>query len=286
MKPEIITKLHGRFEDYANVVDGVEFWLARDLQKLLGYAEWRNFSKVIEKGKTACKAAGQNELDHFVDVNKMVDLGSGVKREVEDITLTRYACYLIAQNGDPGKDEIAFAQTYFAVQTRKQELIVQRLAELERLQARKKLTTSEKELSRVIYERVRDEHSFARIRSKGDSALFGGKNTKQMKADLGVPTNRPLADFLPTITIKAKDFANEITNFNIRKDCLETERQIASEHVKNNEDVRKILTDRDIKPEELPAAEDAKKVERRLKSDEKKLPSKSTASLPPDEESD
>ncbi|KAA3636155.1 MAG: DNA damage-inducible protein D [Calditrichaeota bacterium] len=272
MKKEIIQKLHTRFEDFAHSAeDGVEFWFARDLQQLLGYSKWQNFSTVILKAINACIKSGQEKSDHFTGVSKMVDIGSNTKREIDDIILTRYACYLIAQNGDPNKVEIAFAQTYFAVQTRKQEIIEKRIAEIERLEARKKLTNSEKELSQVIFERVKDERSFARIRSKGDSALFGGKSTSQMKQKLKIPKNRPLADFLPTITIKAKDFANEITNFNINKENLISETGISAEHVKNNEDVRKLLTDRNITPEELPPAEDAQKVARRLKSDEKKI---------------
>jgi DNA-damage-inducible protein D len=210
----------------------------------------------------------------------MVPLGSGAEREIEDIALTRYACYLVAQNGDPRKEPVAFAQTYFAVQTRKQEIIEQRLAETERLAARRKLTISEKELSQIIYERCADEKSFGRIRSKGDRALFGGKTTAEMKLRLKVPENRPLADFLPTITIKAKDFANEITNFNIQKAGLNTEDQITSEHVKNNSDVRGLLADRGIVPEQLPPAEDVKRVQRRLESETKKLPSQKKARKP------
>ena len=271
MKSDIIIQLHNNFEDYAHQIEGEEFWFARDLQGLLGYAKWENFAKVIDKAKIACQTAGHSIADHFPDIRKMVDIGSGAEREIDDIALTRYACYLIAQNGDPRKVEIAFAQTYFAVQTRRLELIEKRLEEQERLNARQKLTLSEKELSGLIFERIGDNIGFARIRSKGDAALFGGKTTQQMKDRLGMPDGRALADFLPTITIKAKDFANEITNFNIKRDDLCHESTITNEHVKNNLDVRRVLTDRGIKPEELPPAEDIKKLERRVKSEEKLL---------------
>jgi DNA-damage-inducible protein D len=273
MKRETIDQLCADFERLVQVEQdtGVEFWLARDLQTVLGYDKWENFAKVIERAATACKTAGNEPADHFLEARKMVGLGSGAQREITDYMLTRYACYLIAQNGDPSKEPIAFAQTYFAVQTRRAELIEKRLVDVERLQARKKLTASEKELSGLIFERTRNERSFGLIRSKGDQALFGGKTTQQMKDKLGVPEGRALADFLPTITIKAKDFANEITNFNIRKDDLKSEPYISQEHVKNNRDVRKVLTNRGIVPESLPPAEDAKKVERRLTSEEKKL---------------
>jgi DNA-damage-inducible protein D len=272
MKKELITKLHSSFEERAHEQEGVEYWNARELQTLLGYDTWRRFEDVIERAKIACKNAGQHIEDHFADVGKMVAIGSESTRKINDLALTRYACYLIAQNGDPRKDEIAFAMTYFAVQTRKQEIIEQRLADFERLEARDKLSASQKALAGVLYERGIDSPSFARILSKGDAALFGGRTTQDMKTRLAVPTGRPLADFLPTITIKAKDFANEVTNMQVKQQDLTREADITHEHVKNNEDVRKILTDRNIRPEALPPAEDVKKVERRMKSEAKKLP--------------
>jgi len=276
MKKELIQKLHKSFEDCAHERNGVEYWLARELQDLLGYAQWRRFEEVVERAKIACANAGQPVDDHFADVGKMVEIGSGTQREVNDLALTRYACYLIAQNGDPRKDAIAFAMTYFAVQTRKQELIETRIAEWERLQAREKLTLSQKEFSGVLYERGIDSQGFGRILSKGDAALFGGLSTQNMKDRLAVPDGRPLADFLPTITIKAKDFANEITNTQVKQQDLRGEAGITQEHVKNNKDVRKLLTDRDIVPEKLSAAEDVRKLERRLKAEQKKLPREAT----------
>ena len=270
MKTEIIQSLTSTFEASAQQTeDGVEYWLARDIQHLLGYSKWENFLNVVSKAKTACEVSGHQVSDHFPDVRKMVDLGSGSQREVEDILLTRYACYLIAQNGDPKKQEIAFAQTYFAVQTRRAELIEQRLLEAERVSARKKLSTTEKELSEVIFEQTGGNENFAIIRSKGDQALFG-KTTQAMKAHWQVPDTRPLADFAPTIILKAKDFATEITIFNSRQHKLATETAISREHVTNNEAVRRTLIERGIRPESLPAAEDVKKVERRLTSEEKK----------------
>ena len=270
MQKDVINSLTENFEAHAQQTDnGIEYWLARDLQHLLGYTEWRNFSAVITKAKTACEVSNYNIADHFVDVNKMVDLGSGSQREIDDIMLTRYACYLIAQNGDPRKQEIAFAQTYFAVQTRKAELIEQRLLEVERISARKKLAETEKEFSRVIYEQTGSDRNFASIRSKGDTALFS-KSTQAMKAQWKVPDNRPLADFAPTIILKAKDFAAEITIFNAQQNQMRTETEISGEHITNNEAVRKTLLERGIRPESLPPAEDVKKVERRLASDQKK----------------
>lgn len=272
MEKELIGQLHNSFEGVAQREEDVEYWYARDLQNLLGYNEWRNFLQVINKAKQACSNSGHPIQDHFVDVNKMISLGKGGQREVDEVKLTRYACYLIAQNGDSRKNEIAFAQTYFAVQTRKQELIEQRIANVERLQAREKLTQSEKQLSGILFERGIDSHGFARIRSKGDQALFGGNTTQKMKDKLGVPENRALADFLPTITIKAKDFANEITSFNTARDNLRGEHPITQEHVKSNTTVRAALKQSGIDPESLSAAEDIKKVDRKIKSENKKLP--------------
>lgn len=276
MDKEIIVKLHKNFEDCAHQKDGVEFWYARELQELLGYDEWRNFEKVIARAKTACENAGQGISDHFVDANKTIPMPKGATKEIPDIMLTRYACYLIAQNGDPRKDEIAFAMTYFAVQTRKQEVVEQRLAQWERLHAREKLSITEKGLSGILFERGVDGPGFARIRSKGDAALFGGKTTQDMKNKLGVPDNRALADFLPSVTIKAKDFASEITSFNVKKDAnLKGEMPITGEHIKNNQNVRGVLSKSGIYPEKLPPEEDIKKLERKLKSEDKKLPKES-----------
>jgi len=270
MNSEIIVTLTATFEGHAQKTEnGIEYWLARDLQDLLGYAEWRNFTAVIDKAKTSCTNSGHSDADHFVDVNKMVDLGSGSQREIDDIMLTRYACYLIAQNGDPKKQDIAFAQTYFAIQTRRAELIEQRMLESERVSARKKLTLTEKELSDVIYEQTGGNENFGLIRSKGDHALFG-KSTQQMKAQWNVPDNRPLADFAPTIILKAKDFATEITIFNARQHKMTSESAVSSEHVTNNQAVRNTLLQRGIRPESLPPDEDVKKLERRLNSENKK----------------
>jgi len=272
MDKKIIHQLHADFERCAHTdkASGVEYWFARDLQKLLGYTQWRNFEPVIEKAITACITAGENPDDHFARARKMIETGKTAQREVDEIALTRYACYLIAQNGDPRKTEVAFAQSYFAVQTRKMELVEKRLEEIERLEARKKLSESEKQLSGIIFERLRDNQSFGRIRSKGDTALFGGLSTQDMKKRLGTPESRPLADFLPTITIKAKDFASEITNFNIKAENLRSEDTITTEHVRNNRRVRQTLIDSGIVPEKLPPAEDVKKLERRLGAEHKK----------------
>lgn len=275
MEKAKLTKLTKNFEDYAYEENGLEFWFARDLQELLGYSKWENFSKTIDKAKDACKNSGNEIIDHFPGVRKTINMPKGAVREIDDIMLTRYACYLIAQNGDSRKDEIAFAQSYFALQTRKQELVEERMALIERMNAREKLTASETELSKLIYERGVDESGFARIRSKGDHALFGGNSTKEMKKKLNVSSSRAIADFLPTVTIAAKNFATEITNFNVKKDNLKGEESITTEHVKNNEDIRNVLLKNDIIPEKLPPEEDIKKLERRIKSGEKELANKS-----------
>ena len=265
-----IHTLTDTFEGHAQQTEqGVEYWLARDLQQLLGYSKWENFQAVIAKARTACEVSGHVVENHFPDVRKMVRIGSGTEREIDDIMLTRYACYLVAQNGDPRKQEIAFAQTYFAIQTRRAELIELRLLEAERISARKKLMGTEKELSQLIFEQIGGNQDFAVIRSKGDQALFG-KSTQAMKAQWQVPDSRPLADFAPTIILKAKDLATEITIHNARTQGMFSQPEISREHVTNNQAVRDTLLSRRIRPESLPPAEDVKKVERRLASDEKK----------------
>ena len=270
-------------EQYDSVVHkedevNIEFWYARELMPLLGYERWENFEKAISRAMSSCETSGIEISDHFREVTKMVTLGSGSKRNIKDYMLTRYACYLIAQNGDPKKEEIAFAQSYFAIQTRNAELIEERLQLMSRLETRERLRSSEKQLSQNIYQRGVDDKGFGRIRSKGDTALFGGVNTEQMKKRLGVKSGA-LADHLPTLTIAAKNLATEMTNYNVEQKDLQGEAPITGEHIQNNQSVRKMLLDRGIRPEELPAAEDIKKVERRVAREEKSL-EKNTKKLP------
>lgn len=272
MDKKQIEKMKNIFDDITQrTEDGVEYWCARDLMSNLGYGRWENFEKAIMRSIESCKASENEVSDHFREVTKMVDLGSTAHRNVKDYMLTRYACYLIAQNGDPRKEEIAFAQSYFAVQTRKQELIEERMTYIERTNARDRLKESEKRLSQNIYERGVDDRGFGRIRSKGDAALFGGHSTKEMKTKFGVNDKRPLADFLPTLTIAAKNLATEMTNYNVEENDLQGELPITDEHVQNNKTVRKMLGERGIVPEDLPPAEDIKKLERRIKSQEKRI---------------
>ena len=287
MEKDKLIALKSSFDEIVNTIlddeTTVEYWRARDLMPLLGYTRWENFNNAIQRAMESCETSGINVSDHFRDVTKMVPLGSGSARPVSDYMLTRYACYLIAQNGDPRKDEIAFAQSYFAIQTRKQELIEDRIQLIQRIEARDKLRESEKRLSQNIYERGVDDKGFARIRSKGDQALFGGRTTQDMKDRYGIKSG-PLADHLPTLTIAAKNLATEMTNYNVEQNDLHGEQSITSEHVQNNRSVRNMLGQRGIKPEELPPAEDIKKLERRVKSEEKKLASSSGVLPPVDEE--
>ena len=280
-----IVKIKENFDRTINNIPNsdVEFWYARELMPLLGYERWENFEKAVKRSMDSCETAGITVPDHFREVTKLIMAGKGAQRSVKDYMLTRYACYLIAQNGDVKKEEIAFAQAYFAVQTRKQELIEERISYIERSVARTKLKESEKRLSQNIYQRGVDDLGFARIRSKGDTALFGGCSTQKMKEKLGIKENRPLADFLPTLTIAAKNLATEMTNYNVEEKDLFGEGDITTEHVQNNSSVRSMLVERGIKPEELPPAEDIKKLERRTTSQDKKL-AENAGKLPADEE--
>lgn len=281
MDQQNIQVLQMQFDSLAQSVpdENIEFWFARDLQEPLGYARWENFLTAIQRAIDSCKSTGYSADDHFRGVTKMVKLGSGAERPIDDFMLTRYACYLVAMNGDPRKEAIAFAQSYFATQTRKQEIIEERMKLQARLDARDRLRESEKTLSTNIYERGVDDAGFGRIRSRGDTALFGGHTTQMMKNKYGIASTRPLADFLPTLTIAAKNLATEMTNHNVRQENLQGEAAITDEHVQNNLSVRSMLDQRGIQPEKLPAEEDIKKLERRVKSDAKKL-EKASGKLP------
>jgi len=270
MKSEEIKNLFSQFEAVASDLEGIECWSARELQELLGYSKWENFEKVIQKAKDACINAGEEVDYHFPDIRKTIPMPKGAEKEIDDILLTRYACYLIAQNGDSRKEEIAFAQNYFAVQTRRAEIVEQRILEFERVKAREKLSQTEKQLSGILYERGVDNQGFAIIRSKGDQALFR-LNTQMLKRKMGAPVSRPVADFLPTISIKAKDLAAEMTGLNVQSKDLKGQTKIEKEHIDNNLAVRNMLTQRGIVPENLPPAEDVKKLQRKLDGDEKKL---------------
>jgi DNA-damage-inducible protein D len=259
--------------------NGVEFWYARELYPILGYSRWENFETALNRSKDACKTTGGSVEDHFREVTKMVNIGSDAQRETQDIKLTRYACYLVTLNGDPRKEEIAFAQAYFVTQTRKIEILQKHMGELERIDAREKLKITEKEFSNMGFSRGVDSKGIAEIRAKGDEALFGGKTTDEMKHRLGVSSKKPLADYLPNVTLKAKDLAAAITIEKTRQNNLYGKSEIREEHINSNTNVRGALTKTGIYPESLPASEDIKKIEAKHRKEMKALQKKQREEL-------
>ncbi len=253
----------------------MEFWSARDLMPMLGYTKWQKFTEVIERAKAACKLSGQNIDDHVTGAGKMIATGKGATRKIEDFFLTRYAFYLIAQNGDPRKPEIALAQTYFATQTRKQELLEQRDMESKRLDARAKLRETESKIESTVYERgIKYPVEFATFKNKHIEALYGGISASQLKKIRKIPPKRSLADFDSHVELKAKDFALAMTDHNIKEKDIRGKEAMNTEVVKNSRETRQALLNRGIKPEHIKPEEDLKLVESRKNKEAKRIAGK------------